>query len=82
MGFTVAEIDDFRDFAVQKLDEGGFSSLAECVHLWEEKREFDESVAGIKESLEDIAAGRTKPVEQAFDDLHQEIVASRKPARR
>ncbi len=79
MALTVAEIDEFRAFAVSQLNQDGISSLSDCIRLWEEKREFEESVAGIRESMEDIAAGRTKPLDQAFEDIRQDLGFSPKP---
>jgi len=79
MPLTVAEIDDFREFAVRKLNNGSVASLLECVGFWEDEREYKKSVAGIRESLEDIAAGRTKPLDQAIEEIRQELGFSQKP---
>ena len=73
MGLTLTEIDEIRDFAIRKVKNGGVGSLAECLRLWEDQREHEESIAALKESLEDSAAGRTKPVDQAFADIRREL---------
>ena len=73
MKLTLAEIDEFRDFAIRKVNNGGVESLAECLRLWEDQREYEESIAALKESLGDSAAGRTKPVDQAFADIRREL---------
>ena len=43
------------------------TALAE--YLESERRDFEESVAGIQEGFEDMKAGRTQPVEEAFEEL-------------
>ncbi len=80
MPLTVADIDDFREFAIRQLNNGSVTSLSECVGSWEDEREYKQSIAGIRESLEDIAAGRTKPLDQAIEDIRQELGFSQKPA--
>jgi predicted transcriptional regulator len=37
-----------------------------------ERREYDEAVAGIREGLEDMDAGRTMPAKEAFKKLRLE----------
>lgn len=73
MPLTQTEIDAFRDFAMEKVNNGGVESLAECLRMWEDHREYEESVAAIREGLEDVAAGRTKPVDEAFADIRREL---------
>lgn len=73
MGLTVAEIDEFRDFAIRKVHNGGVASLEACVELWNDEREYAESIAGIRESLEDIAAGRTRPIDESVDEIRRRL---------
>lgn len=73
MPLTQAEIDAFRDFAMRKITNGGAESLQHCLQMWEEERESAESVAMIRDSLEDSAAGRTRPLDQAFADICRQL---------
>jgi predicted transcriptional regulator len=73
MPVTRADLDQFRAYAIELIDRNEVTTLKECVHCWEDQREFVESVAGIRESLEDIAAGRTKPLDEAISDIRREV---------
>jgi hypothetical protein len=73
MGLTLTEIDEFREFAIRKVTNGGIASLEACVELWNDEREYAESIAGIRESLEDISAGRTRPIDESVDDIRRQL---------
>ncbi len=70
---TKADLDDFREFAIEAINNGDVATLAECVRLWEDHRDYEETVAAIREGLEDSAAGRTQPVDEAFADIRREL---------
>jgi hypothetical protein len=40
-----------------------------AAYLEGERREHDETVAAVMEAYEDVKAGRTRPVEEALEDL-------------
>jgi putative addiction module CopG family antidote len=41
------------------------------------QRDREEAVLGIQAGLDDIAAGRTQPLDNAFDDLRRELGISK-----
>lgn len=73
MSVTREELEDFQHFADSKLSNGGAESLAELVREWEGRREYQETVADIEESHEDIAGGRVVPADEAFADVRKRL---------
>ncbi|MGD9858310.1 MAG: hypothetical protein AB7U20_25495 [Planctomycetaceae bacterium] len=69
---TKADLQQFYDFALAEINNGGVSSLDQCLRDW---REYQETVAAIREGLglEDSAAGRTQSVDEAFADIRREL---------
>ena len=68
----------FRDFADAKLSNGGANlTLEEALDLWEyenlthEQRE--ETVQAIREGLDDMYAGRTRPANEVLAELRQKF---------
>jgi len=73
MSLTRADLDNFRDYAIELIKQDDAISLEDCVRRWEDRREYEESVAAIREGLADSAAGRTQTVEEAFADIRREL---------
>jgi hypothetical protein len=74
MPVTAQELNDFTHFAAQRLKRGeSVPSLEECLRLWRAELEFHETVADVRQSLDDCTDGRRKPIEQAFDDVRQRL---------
>jgi len=73
MPLTITDLDNFRDFAVELINQGEVTTLAECVHRWEDHRAYEESVAAIREALEDSAAGRMQPEDEAFAEIRRNL---------
>jgi hypothetical protein len=67
---TPSDLRQFYDFALAEINNGGVASLDECLLNW---REYQETVAAIREAEADIAAGRTKPLEEAFADIRRDL---------
>ena len=74
MPITPHELESFTQFAARRLSDGDTgSSLEECLQQWRvdcERRELQEDVQA---SLDDYAAGRVKPLDQAFDDVRRQL---------
>mgnify|MGYP003395115925 CR=1 FL=1 len=74
MPITPQELESFTQFAARRLSDGDtVPSLEECLQQWRadcERRELHEDVQA---SLEDYAAGRVKPLDQAFDDVRRQL---------
>jgi len=70
---TAADLDQFHEFARQKLGNGGADSLEELVELWKSQTlnsdELKESLHALEQGIADVAAGRVRPVEDVFQDL-------------
>jgi len=69
---------ELEPFVEQEFATGRYSSREEIVvqalrWLYEERQE---AVAGIKQGLDDVAAGRTQPVQDAFADIRKEFGVS------
>jgi len=73
MPVTTTELDQFHEFARQKLGNGGADSLEELVELWKSQTlgsdELKESLQALEQGIADVEAGRVRPVEDVFRDL-------------
>ena len=65
MPLTHAEIDAFRDFAVQQVNNGGVESLSCCLRMWDDQREYAEQ----RVVARDLGGERTdaEPARQQID---------------
>ena len=65
---------DLEEFVRREIESGRFPNreavLAHALRLLQRDRE--EAVAGIKAGLEDVAAGRVQPLDEAFAELRQD----------
>jgi hypothetical protein len=73
MAITKEDLRDFTCFASEKLENGGIESLVALANEWQAKREMQETVSDIRLSHEDIEAGRTSAVNDAFADVRKEL---------
>lgn len=66
-------------FVANEIASGNFATaedvIEHAVRLMQRDRE--EAVLGIKAGLEDVAAGRIQPLDEAFDDLRKEFGISK-----
>ena len=68
----------FRDFADAKLSNGGANiTLEEALDLWEYENQTEEeregTVLAIREGLDDMYAGRTRPANEVLAELRQKF---------
>ncbi len=68
----------FRDFADAKLSNGGANiTLEEALDLWEYENQTDEereeTAVAIREGLDDMYAGRTRPANEVLADLRKKF---------
>ncbi len=65
---------DLEEFVRREIESGRFPNreavLAHALRLLQRDRE--EAVAGMKAGLEDVAAGRVQPLDEAFAELRRE----------
>ncbi|MEX2119210.1 MAG: hypothetical protein WD847_06340 [Pirellulales bacterium] len=68
---------DLELFVQQEISSGRFPNrealVAHALRLLQ--RDRDEAIAGIRAGLDDVAAGRGEPLQDAFDDLRRELNA-------
>jgi putative addiction module CopG family antidote len=70
---------DVEQFIQAKLKSGRFTSseevLTAAVRLLRQQEEAEEArvLAGIRQSLDDVRAGRTQPAAEAFADIRREL---------
>lgn len=74
MAVTAEQLDDFQQFARQKINNGGGDlSFDELVELWMLKNlpaeELQESLRAMEEGIADAEAGRVRSVDEVFDEL-------------
>ncbi len=70
---------DLEQFVKAKVQSGRFTSsdeaITEAVRLLRQREEADEArvLEGISQGLEDMRAGRTQPLEEAFADIRRDL---------
>jgi len=70
---------DLEQFVLAKVRSGRFSSpdeaITAAVRLLRDQEEAEEARAleGIRQGLEDMRAGRTQPLAEAFADIHRDL---------
>jgi putative addiction module CopG family antidote len=70
---------DLEQFVKAKVQSGRFTSsdeaITEAVRLLRQREEAEEAHAleGISQGLEDMRAGRTQPLEEAFADIRRDL---------
>jgi putative addiction module CopG family antidote len=71
--------EDLERFVKAKVKSGRFASsdqaIAEAVRLLQQREEAEEARAlhGIEQGLEDLRAGRTQPLAEAFADIRRDL---------
>jgi len=73
---TPTEAESFQTFLAKEIANGGrHKSPEELVQDWRrERQEFDETVAALREAIDDMNAGdEGRPVAEVFDDLRREF---------
>ncbi len=71
---TKEDLQDFHQFADQKLASGEASSLLDLAGEWEShRRESEATVADIRQSHADIEAGGVSSVADAFADARRQL---------
>ena len=65
---------ELEEFVRREIESGRFPNreavLEHALRLFQ--RDRDEAVAGIKAGLDDVAAGRVQPLDEAFSELRRE----------
>ena len=74
MAVTTEQLDDFQQFARQKINNGGGDlSFDELVELWMLKKlpaeDLQDSLRAMEEGIADAEAGRVRSVDEVFDEL-------------
>ena len=74
MSITESDIQAFSDYARAEITNGGAElSISELAAKWEAEREIQETLGDIRQGEGDIAAGRGKPVAEAFADIRAKL---------
>ena len=71
MVVTQNDLHSFNEFVAEKLKNGSAESLEELVHQWRVVREREEVNAAIQSGIADVDAGRTRPLEEFWDEFSQ-----------
>ena len=68
------EVDSFAEFVKQKVpSQDARPSLEECLRLWREEQELEETIAAIKRSEKDFAEGRFMSIEEAGRRIRENL---------
>jgi hypothetical protein len=68
------DLRDFVQFASQRVQRGDeCSSLEELVKEWRNDTEYAEAVADVSQGIEDDAAGKAQPIEDAFSEVRRKL---------
>jgi hypothetical protein len=74
MAITKEDLRDFNQFVDERLHNGGADSLAKLAAEWEaRRREMEETIAEIRQSHEDIDAGRISSVADTFSEVRKQL---------
>jgi len=72
MPITQNQIDDFHQFATDRLKSGGAElTIDDLLIEWDSSRNRDEINEAIREGLADIEAGRTRPADEVTEELRR-----------
>lgn len=70
MSLTTQDLADFNQFATGKLTAGTAESIVELAREWEwERREFEETVAELRQGLADMEAGKGRLLSESMNEL-------------
>lgn len=69
MSVTRGDLDDFQRLASERLAGQGAESLGELLREREAARQRREVIDSVRRGLVDVDAGRTRPAQDALDDL-------------
>lgn len=73
MTVTQADIQAFADYAAARVNNGGVESMSQLLRDWLAARERDEVNAAIREGLDDIDAGRTRPAREFMAEVREKL---------
>ncbi len=68
MAVTEEDLKEFNRFAAEKLANGGAESFSQLAAEWDELREVN---AAIREGIQAIAEGRTRPFAESQDEFRK-----------
>ena len=72
MAITQQDVDQFNQFVVHKLSNGGAESMVELAREWEtHRREYAETVAELSECIADMEAGKGRPLKEFADEMRK-----------
>ena len=71
MAITQDDLQSFNQFATERLKNGDAGSLEELVQQWRVVREREEVNAAIRRGIADVDAGRTRPLDEFWDEFSQ-----------
>lgn len=74
MTITKKDLDSFHKFAAERLDRSSAdSTLEELVSQWKTSREYAETVEDIQQGVDDYAAGKAQPLNEAFEQVRRDL---------
>jgi hypothetical protein len=67
------QLDQFVEFARNRMHDGNHDSLAQLFQQWEAHCEDSESIQSIRQGLAEARAGEGMPVAQAFAEIRAKL---------
>jgi hypothetical protein len=77
MTVTREELDDFRQFASERLNHGGADTIVELAAMWQLAREQPSANAAIAQGIAEMEAGLAKPADAVMEELRDEFRLNR-----
>ncbi len=74
MSTTLEQLDEFHRFARERLSQGEPElSIEDCLRLWRARVEYEETVAAVRQGVEDFEAGRFRSLEEADAEIRKRL---------
>lgn len=73
MSITPQELSAFNQFAQQQITQGAADSLQKLVDEWNEQRDQQQSIQGIRESMAQHEAGQSLPADEVFRQVRSQL---------
>jgi hypothetical protein len=71
---ALQELHSFTQFAQKKLSESDATlSLEECIRLWRQQVEMEETVEDVRLGRKDFEAGLAVPLDEAMADIRRQL---------
>lgn len=75
MPITQDQIESFRQFALEKLRNGGADSMEQCLQSWRRETERTATIDAVQRAVDDMEAGRGLTLEEVDAEIRRRFAA-------